>query len=110
MFPMAAALLWQNHGMVSYLIIAAACFLIMIISTVFTVQIMSFVQTETPEQLLGKVMALIMTVAMCAQPFGSAMYGFLFELCAGYEAAVVLFAGGVSLMIAVRTRKVFAGL
>ncbi len=109
-FPMAAALLWQNHGMVSYLIIAAACFLIMVISTVFTVQIMSFVQTETPEQLLGKVMALIMTVAMCAQPFGSAMYGFLFELCAGYEAAVVLFAGGVSLLIAVRTRKVFAGL
>lgn len=109
-FPMAAALFLQNHGMASYLMIAGSCFLIMVISTNFTVQIMSFVQMETPEQLLGKVMALIMTVAMCAQPIGNAMYGFLFELCAGYEAAVVLFAGVVSLLIAVRTRRVFTGL
>lgn len=107
-FPMAAALMWQSHGMAAYLVIAASCFFIMVVSTIFTVQIMSFVQMETPSHLLGKVMALIMTVAMCAQPVGNAMYGFLFELCAGYEAAVVLFAGGISLLIAVRTRSVFA--
>lgn len=106
-FPIGAALLWQGPAMVTYLVIAACCFLIMVISTIFMVQIMSFVQIETPGHLLGKVTALMMTVSMCAQPFGNAMYGFLFEVCAGYEAAVVLFAGGISLLIAAGTRKLF---
>lgn len=106
-FPMAAALLLHSHAVAAYLVIAVSCFLIMVVSTIFTVQIMSFVQSETPPHLLGKVMAVIMTVTMCAQPFGNAMYGFLFELCAGYEAAVVLFAGGISLLIVFRTRKLW---
>lgn len=41
---------------------------------------------------------------------GNAMYGFLFELCAEREAVVVLFAGIISLVIAVRAGKVFGRL
>ena len=51
-----------------------------------------------------------MTVAMCAQPLGNAFYGVLFELCRGAEFAVVFFAGAVSLVIAVRSRKIFTNL
>lgn len=109
-FPMGISLLWRDFAMAAYLTIAVCCFCIMVISTVFTVQMMSFVQAQTPQHLIGKVMAVIMTVSMCAQPFGNALYGFLFELCAGREAAVVLFAGAASFLIAVRTRKVFRGL
>lgn len=109
-FPMGISLLWKDLAMVAYLAIAVCCFCIMVISTVFTVQIMSFVQAQTPQHLIGKVMAVIMTVSMCAQPFGNAMYGFLFELCAGYEAVVVLFAGVASLGIAVKTRGLFGKL
>ena len=53
--------------------------------------------------------AVIITVAMCAQPLGNAMYGVLFELCKGFEYAVVLFAGVVSLGIAVVLRNIFKG-
>lgn len=105
-FPIGLALLWADSGMAVYMTITVCCFVIMVISTVFTVQMMSFMQTETPQSLVGKVIAVAMTGAMCAQPFGNAMYGFLFELCAGREAAVVLFAGTVSLVIAVGARKV----
>lgn len=109
-FPIGFALLWMGSGMAVYMTITVCCFAIMVISTVFTVQMMSFMQTETPQNLVGKVIAVAMTGAMCAQPFGNAMYGFLFELCAGREAAVVLFAGTVSLVIAVGARKVFGRL
>jgi len=109
-FPMGAALLWRGSAWGIYLVIAVCCFLIMAVATVFTVQMMSFVQTQTPQNLIGKVISVMMMVSMCAQPFGNAMYGFLFELCAGHEAAVVLFAGVVSLLIAVRARKLFAKL
>ncbi len=53
-------------------------------------------------------MAVILTVSMCAQPLGNALYGVLFEVCEGFEFLVVLFASGVSLIIAVGTRTIFA--
>ena len=79
----------------------------MVFSTVFSIQMMSFIQAETPQKLIGKVIAVILTVSMCAQPLGNALYGILFEICKGYEYAVVLFSGIVSLTIAVRTRNIF---
>lgn len=106
-FPMGIALWLSPSGIVSYGVITGCCFTIMLFSTVFTVQMMSFIQRETPQELLGKVVAVILTVSLCAQPLGNAMYGVLFEICGGFEYAVVLFSGVVSLLIAIRARSVF---
>lgn len=106
-FPMAAVLLLSDSGILNYLVLTGCCFLIMIFSTIFAVQMMSYIQTATPEHLTGKVISVILTVSMCAQPLGNALYGVLFEAGRGYEYAVVLFSGIVSLMIAVRARRVF---
>ncbi len=106
-FPMAAALLLFSSGMINYLIITACCFMIMVFSTIFTVQVLSFVQMETPQNLIGKVIALCLTVSMCAQPLGNAFYGLLFEISVGVEYAVILFSGIVSVIIAVSTKNIF---
>lgn len=106
-FPMGVALILTSSGMINYMIIAVCCFIIMVFSTIFTVQMMSFVQTETPSEYIGKVISLILTAAMCTQPLGSALYGILFETCRGFEYTVVLFAGTVSLFIAIGTRNIF---
>lgn len=106
-FPIAAVLILFPSGMVNYLVLTVCCFIIMILSTVFTVQMMSFMQAETPRNLIGKVIALALTIAMCAQPLGNALYGVLFEICEGREYAVVLFSGAVSLVIAVRAGSAF---
>lgn len=106
-FPISAALMLFSSGMINYIVITICCFVIMIFSTIFTVQIMSFIQTETPQNLIGKVVAVIFTISMCAQPLGNALYGVLFEICKGYEYAVVLFSGVVALMIAISTRNIF---
>ena len=92
--------------MVNYVVITVCCFSIMVFSTIFTVQMMSFFQAETPQNLIGKVIAVILTIAMCAQPLGNAFYGVLFELFKGLEYVVVLFAGGMSLVIAMWTRRI----
>lgn len=106
-FPMGAALLINPSGLANYLIITVCCFVIMASSTIFTVQMMSFVQAETPQNLIGKVIAVILTVSMCAQPLGNALYGVLFGICKGFEWAVILFAGVVSLAIAISTKNIF---
>ena len=106
-FPVAAALLLCSSGLVNYIVLTLCCFVIMVCSTIFTVQMMSFMQAETPQNLIGKVIAAAMTFSMCAQPFGNALYGVLFEICEGFEYAVVLFSGVVSLLIAMSARKIF---
>lgn len=105
-FPMGIAMMLSSSAMVNYLVMICCCFLIMVCSTIFSVQMMSFVQAETPQDLIGKVIAVILTVSMCAQPLGNAMYGFLFETCGGFEFAVILFAGAVSLLIAVAAGRI----
>ncbi len=110
MFPVGAALILSSSGMINYIVLTLCCFLGMVCSTLFSVQMMSFIQAETPQDLIGKVIAVIFTIAMCAQPLGNALYGVLFELCRGAEYVVVLFSGVVSLAIAVRTGKVFKAL
>ncbi len=109
-FPIAVSLAVSSSGMVNYVMLTAGCFVVMTCCTVYTILMMTFYQTVTPPHLLGKVIAVIITVAMCAQPLGNAMYGVLFELCRGFEYAVVLFAGVVSLGIAVVLRGIFKGI
>lgn len=106
-FPIGVALILFSSGMINYIVITICCFVIMICSTIFVVQMMSFIQKETPQNLIGKVIAVILTVSMCAQPIGNAMYGVLFEICKGFEYTVVLFSGTVSLLIAIGTRNIF---
>lgn len=106
-FPISTALILFSSGIINYVIITVCCFAIMVFSTIFTVQMMSFIQTETPQNLIGKVIAVILTISMCAQPLGNALYGILFEICKGFEYAVVLFSGVVSLIIAVKARNIF---
>ena len=106
-FPIGVSLILFSSAIINYMVITVCCFIIMVCSTLFTVQMMTFIQTETPQNLVGKVIAVIFTVSMCAQPLGNAFYGVLFEICKGCEYAVVLFSGVVSLVIAINTKKIF---
>ena len=109
-FPMSASLVLFSSAIVNYIVITVCSFAITTCSALFTVQMMSLIQTETPQNLIGKVIAVILTVSMCAQPLGNAFYGILFEICKGREYAAVLFSGVVSLVIAIQTRKILKGL
>lgn len=106
-FPMGVSLLLFSSGFMNYIIMILCGFMIMVFSTIFSVQMLSFVQVETPQHLIGKVMAVILTISMCAQPLGNALYGVLFEYCKDVEYIVMLFAGFVSLIIAIRAKNIF---
>lgn len=108
-FPIGFSLVLSSSRIVNFAVIAVCGFGVMVFSTVFTVQMMSFLQAEVPENLLGKVVAVIMTVGMCAQPLGNALYGVLLEMAGGREYMVVLLSGAVSLGVALGAGKVFGG-
>ena len=78
MLFLTAAVLPGLRG-VGYTLILAGCFLAMAAASLFTVHMSAAVQGQTPAHLVGKVMSLIQSVAMCTQPLGQALYGALFE-------------------------------
>ncbi len=109
-FPMGLVFVFVSSEIFCYLIMTVSCFMMMIFSTVFGIMMLSFVQTETPGHLVGKVISVTLTVSMCAQPLGNALYGVLFEVCRGFEYGVILFSGMASLWIALKAGNIFGKL
>lgn len=93
--------------LVGYWLITGMSFAAMALSTMFTIQMCSMVQQQTPSHLIGKIMALIMAVANCAAPAGQALYGLLFDVCSNVPWAVLLGAAVISIGISVYSKKVF---
>ena len=69
-FLMSVSLLIGLPPIISYGVITAMSFIAMGASTLFVVQIYTMVQQQTPTQLVGKIMATLIAVAMCGQPIG----------------------------------------
>lgn len=106
-FPVSIALILPLPGIAVYIVMTICFFIIMVLSTIFTIQMLSFVQSVTPQELTGKVIAVILAGSMCSQPLGNALYGIFFEICKGYEFAVILFAGITSLIVAISSKNIF---
>ena len=77
--PMGLAFFLSTNAIVAFVTLVAVMFCLMGASTVFTVQMLTFIQRITPPELLGKTMALIMTATVLSQPLGQWAYGILFE-------------------------------
>lgn len=107
---MGLALLPGISPFASYVLIVIIDFLAMAASTQFSVLLLAAIQRQTPMQLIGKITAFIMSMANCAMPLGQAVYGVIFGWC-GHMPWLVLFgAAGISLIISLYSKKVFAEL
>lgn len=89
----------------SYWMVTMAAMLAMSASALFTVVLLTLVQSQVPPQLLGKVIACIQAVANCASPLGQAAYGALFDHLPAW--GVLLGAAALSALTALRSRRVF---
>ncbi len=90
---------------VSYWGITLLSMLAMASAMLFTVVMLTLVQSQVPSLLLGKVIACIQAVANCASPLGQAAYGLLFDALPPW--AVLLAAALLSALVALRSRRVF---
>ena len=91
--------------MIKYVILSVMGPSVTIFTTMFSIQMLAVVQAETPQHLIGKVVACIMTFIMCVQPIGQLLYGFLFE-CLPSQPVIIIGASMISLVIAVRSKKI----
>ena len=77
--PVGVAFFLGLSDIVTYLVLTATVPVTMASATLFSVLLMSFVQSQTPIEKIGKVMSFVLALSLCAQPIGQLMYGMLFE-------------------------------
>ena len=104
--PVAAVLGVPMDPLVAYGVLVVSLFASMACATMFSIQAVSFVQMETPGHLVGKVIALMMSLANCAQPVGQLVYGGLFDALRADLVPVVLGTAAVSFAIGLATWRV----
>lgn len=102
LFPLGAVLRYVVN-------VAAFCGMQAAIS-IFSIFAVSMIQQNTPDHLLGKVMAYTSAVTMCAQPVGQMVYGFLFDRCREAVFLVLIPTGVIVAVIGVGARRRFGKL
>ena len=110
LLPIGCALMLPVPAMVSYVIIMISCFFMMFLATLFSIQIMSYLQMIVPEHLIGKVISCAMCIGMCATPIGQAIYGGLFEVMKDKEFGLFFIVTGIVVLLAFAMKKPFARL
>ena len=104
------AFLLSANAVMTFIIFSAIMFVAMAAATVFTIQVMAFFQRVTPPELLGKMMALVMTATVLAQPIGNWIYGILFGRLIDSPWIIIFSAAFLTSLIALWSRKCFKGI
>ena len=107
LIPIGIAIMFPMPAMLSYAIILVSCFCMAFLATLFSIQIMSYLQIIVPMDLIVKVISCAMCIGMCASPIGQAIYGGLFEVL-NENVFVVFYAAAVlTVMVALALKKAF---
>ncbi|GHV72911.1 MFS transporter [Spirochaetia bacterium] len=93
-----------------YMVLVIGSGLLVALSTVFQIQVMTYVQILTPTHLTGKVISCVICLCMCTNPLGQFMYGIVFETI-GNRAWLPFYAAALIMIgIGVFTRRIFYGI
>ena len=103
--PIGIAFLLGAGYFATFIIIVLATLIAMTVLTLFTIQIITFVQIETPPEMLGKVSALSTMIIMLGLPVGQFIFGILFEQLGSLPWVVVFVSVILSVLVAISWRK-----
>lgn len=108
MFPISLMIYFKSNPLLSTCIMIPCCAFMVASATIFMIQMMSFVQSQTPQHLVGKVISCVLTLSMCAQPIGQVIYGGLIERFSNYIHLIFLITGLICVNITFISKKIFA--
>jgi MFS family permease len=90
----------------SFMVFMASVIPIAAIITIVSIFVITKVQKKTPNEHLGKVMAIIMAASQCVAPLGQIIYGIFFEQLSGAVYAPTFFVSGAMFFMAVLSRRI----
>jgi MFS family permease len=97
--PMGLVILLNAPTMIAFVTFTVVSAIVMFTLTLVVVTAITYVQMETPPELLGKVLSLFSMLPFLAQAVGQFGFGVLFEIFAAIPWVPVLVAAGISALI-----------
>lgn len=94
-------------GTLRYLVSLASFCGMQAAASLFSLFAVSLIQRDTPNSLIGKVMAFTSAIVLCAQPLGQLLYGFLFGRFREAVHWVLLPTAGMIFAVGCLSRQVF---
>jgi len=94
----------------TFLVITASGFIILLTTQIVLIGVIAYAQLESPPEIVGKVSAVVMSLALAAYPVGQFIFGMLFERLAGLPYLVMFIAVSISAVVALGSRKHFKNL
>ncbi|MCL2627253.1 MAG: MFS transporter [Oscillospiraceae bacterium] len=104
---MGMVLIIEMPVFIAYAILTASSALLFVTIQIMNIAAITFVQTETPTQLIGKVMSLIMVLPFLAQGIGQVFYGALFEQLKNIPWVIAFTTALLVAILALFSRKLF---
>lgn len=108
LFPISYMIYLKENPMLSTIIMIPCCAFMVAVATMFSIQMLSFVQAQTPEKLTGKVISCVMMFSMCAQPIGQVLYGGLIQMFTDYIYLIFLITAIISVGITLMSKRIFS--
>jgi predicted MFS family arabinose efflux permease len=93
-----------------YIVLTVGGGLLVALSTLFQIQIMTYIGILTPKSLIGKVISCVVCLCMCTNPLGQLIYGIVFENIGSVTYIPFYAAAAIMLGIGVFTRRIFYGI
>lgn len=93
-----------------YLVLIIGSSLLLLFSTLFQIQLMSYVQILTPSNLIGKVISCVICLCMCSNPIGTFIYGLVFQQIGNNTGLPFYIAAFIVMGICLLTRSLFYGI
>lgn len=73
------ALQFLKTSAVVYIVLIVAFAGLIALSTLYQIQLMSYIQILTPQNLVGRIISCVICLSMCTNPLGQFVYGLVFE-------------------------------
>lgn len=105
--PIAGILVISQNVWIIYGVIMAGATLCITLTTMFSIIAITYAQSETPTQLIGKVMSCIFTICLCAQPIGQSIYGVVFEKLGTRPPYIILISAVIAVLLSFASKRIF---
>jgi Major Facilitator Superfamily. len=106
-----AALQMVSIASVIYGALLVGCGMLLILQTLFQIQMTTYLQLLTPEELIGKVISCFLCVAVCTIPLGQFIYGLAFEYVPQNSIYLLFYGAGLIMIgVALFSRRIFKAL
>ncbi|MDD3206724.1 MAG: MFS transporter [Lachnospiraceae bacterium] len=96
----------KNGLLVSYVLLTLCCVLFTCILTIVNIMNLTYMQTEIPEEYMGKSMALIMSLSIALMPIGQIIFGNLYDIFKNSVYSIYILVAVIMLVITFITKRI----